>query len=321
MKRALVLSGGGAKGAFQFGALQYIYERLIEGKTSCYFNIIAGVSVGALNGVMLAMNGFEQTKRIWQEISNDKVYRGELRTIPAILKIAFGSTSVLSNDPLKSMIDRYVDLRKIDDSCDFRFGAVTLNDGEYHSFSPKDFNNNRDFRAAILASTVMPVIWPPVPQVKDISAKIYRDLVDGGIRNISPLGDVIDEDPDEIVIINCNAAQLPFDKTAASNIFNIAKRSLAEIATNEIFRSDLKEYMKVNYLVQKAAEQGVRIPKKNDQEKYYKEFKTYLIQPDRSLGDALDFSSSTVKSRIALGYEKASEVFLNVNKPDLASGE
>src|SRR4051794_4773691 len=49
MKRALVLSGGGLKGAFQAGA---IYHLIVH--RSCDFSEIAGVSVGSLNAVILA---------------------------------------------------------------------------------------------------------------------------------------------------------------------------------------------------------------------------------------------------------------------------
>ena len=51
-KTALVLSGGGSKGAFQFMAEKYARE--VKGYQ---WDIIAGVSVGALNGMLLAMKG------------------------------------------------------------------------------------------------------------------------------------------------------------------------------------------------------------------------------------------------------------------------
>ena len=59
-KVALVLSGGGAKGAFQFMAEKYARE--VKGYR---WDIIAGVSVGALNGTMLAMGKYKQLEDIW----------------------------------------------------------------------------------------------------------------------------------------------------------------------------------------------------------------------------------------------------------------
>src|SRR2546429_5486094 len=49
MRRALVLSGGGAKGSWQVGACQHlILER------GLWFDVIAGVSAGAVNAATLA---------------------------------------------------------------------------------------------------------------------------------------------------------------------------------------------------------------------------------------------------------------------------
>ena len=59
-------------------------------------------------------------------------------------------------------------------------------------------SNDIGFKKAVLASTAIPIIWPPTEVPPS-----YKDMVDGGLRNISPLGDVLDSDPDEIIIINC----------------------------------------------------------------------------------------------------------------------
>ena len=57
-KTALILSGGGAKGAFECGAEKYARE--VKGYN---WDIIAGVSVGALNGGMLAMKKYDRLYR------------------------------------------------------------------------------------------------------------------------------------------------------------------------------------------------------------------------------------------------------------------
>ena len=43
----LVLSGGGARGAYEVGVLQYVREQI---KRTCHFHVITGSSVGAING-------------------------------------------------------------------------------------------------------------------------------------------------------------------------------------------------------------------------------------------------------------------------------
>ena len=58
----LVLEGGGAKGAYQIGAWKALKEAGIHVKG------IAGTSVGALNGALIAMDDFEKAERIWEKI-------------------------------------------------------------------------------------------------------------------------------------------------------------------------------------------------------------------------------------------------------------
>ncbi len=58
----LVLEGGGARGAYQAGVLKALFEAGFK------FDGVAGTSVGALNGVMVAQNRFEDSIKIWNEI-------------------------------------------------------------------------------------------------------------------------------------------------------------------------------------------------------------------------------------------------------------
>ncbi|HEV8506730.1 MAG TPA: patatin-like phospholipase family protein [Chitinophagaceae bacterium] len=211
MKRALVLSGGGAKGAFQVGALEYIRENK---PTFFDFSIIAGVSVGSLNAVMLAQNKFAELQKLWTEISNGKVYTGTMpqgffEYLWLVIKILFGARSILGIGPLMQQIENDVDLADI--KVDYRCGFVSLVTGEYIPCKHTDFgNDNENFRKAILASSSMPIIWEPVKDVK-VHAEVYQQLVDGGVRNVSPLKDVIVDNPDEIIIINCSTKNLQED--------------------------------------------------------------------------------------------------------------
>src|SRR5512143_1220139 len=97
-KTALVLSGGGAKGAFQVGAEKYARE--VKGYR---WDVIAGVSVGALNGAMLAMGKYQRLFDIWNTISNDRVYTGGFNLL-SIIKLIFGAKSFYGNEPLRRML-------------------------------------------------------------------------------------------------------------------------------------------------------------------------------------------------------------------------
>ena len=62
-KRALTLCGGGAKGAYEIGAVRALYELGEK------FDIITGTSIGALTGAMLVQDDAEQLNRLWEGLS------------------------------------------------------------------------------------------------------------------------------------------------------------------------------------------------------------------------------------------------------------
>jgi len=285
---ALVLSGGGAKGAFQFMAEKYARE--VKGY---HWDVIAGVSVGAFNATMLAMGKYQRLEELWQNISNDQVYSGKLN-LWALLKIAFGAKSVYSNKPLKRLLHKEYEPEKI--NADLRIGTVSLQSGEYVSFRVSD----PGFEYAIVASTAIPVVWEPV----FVSAE-YQDMVDGGVRNVSPLGDVLESDPDEVVVINCSPEAPPVLNHPLGNALDIGIHAL-DLALNEIFITDLREFQRINRNVKEAQVQGAVLTKENG--KAYKHYECKVIQPDESLGDTLDFSTRAILMRMDAGWEKARQV-------------
>ena len=149
-KIALILSGGGAKGAFQCGAERYTRE--VKGY---HWDIIAGVSVGALNGAMLAMGKYQRLYEVWNTISNDQVYRGGFN-LAGMLQLLVGKKSFYTNDPLWRLLQAELEPDKI--TVDLRIGAVSLLTGDYVQFT----KDSPDLTKAILASTIMPVIWQPL---------------------------------------------------------------------------------------------------------------------------------------------------------------
>ena len=128
-KTALILSGGGAKGAFQVAAEKYARE--VKGY---HWDFIAGVSVGALNGAMLAMQKYDRLWQIWNTISDGKVYTGGFNLWSAI-KLVFGAKSFYGNEPLHSLLKQELEVDKI--VTDLRIGSVSLVTGEYIQFNER----------------------------------------------------------------------------------------------------------------------------------------------------------------------------------------
>lgn len=291
-KTALVLSGGGAKGAFQLMAEKYARE--VKGYS---WDIIAGVSVGALNGAMLAMKKYDRLEHLWNNISNDQVYTGKMNLLNILWRLLIGARSIYGNEPLEKLIEQELAGGRYDVL--LRIGVVSLSTGKYEMLGPDDLPEH-EFRKAILASTAIPIIWPPT-----MINPARPDGVDGGLRNISPLGDVLDAEPDKIVIINCDPRQPAAATEPLDNMLAIGKRAL-DLAMNEILITDIREFIRINNNVQEAQAGGVLLH--NEAGKVFKHYEYELIEPDEVLGDALDFSPEKTKQAMDAGWEKAKEV-------------
>jgi len=130
-------------------------------------------------------------------------------------------------------------------------------------------------------------------------------MVDGGVRNNTPVGDVLDLEPDEIVIINCSREKPPNLPRAAANVLSIGMRAV-DIMQNEIFVNDMKEFLRINALVKEAEGQGTVLhhPRTSRPLKYYP---CVVIEPDVDLGETLDFSKQSVQTALRTGVRRARE--------------
>lgn len=68
MKTALVLAGGGSRGAYQIGVWQALREMEIP------IQIVTGTSVGAINGALIAQNSFEIAQKVWETIDTKMIF-------------------------------------------------------------------------------------------------------------------------------------------------------------------------------------------------------------------------------------------------------
>ena len=108
MMRALVLSGGGCKGAFQVGALQHLMVNLKK-----QYDVYCGVSVGAINCAHLAMypksegvTAAMDLHELWKNLETKKVYK---RWFPFGKLHALWKKSIYNSKPLKQMMHRELD--------------------------------------------------------------------------------------------------------------------------------------------------------------------------------------------------------------------
>lgn len=88
------IEGGGARGAYQIGAYRAIQEMGIEIKG------IAGTSVGALNGAMIAQGDTELAYQLWWDITPDRVFKLDSAEMQHITRLG------LSRESLPRLIQR-----------------------------------------------------------------------------------------------------------------------------------------------------------------------------------------------------------------------
>ena len=125
----LVLAGGGANGAYQIGAWQAMREIGVR------FEAIAGVSIGAVNGALIAADDFKAASEMWNNISLDKgVNFSEPLPDPENL-FSTKNWGVLFKEvvrnggfdasPVKDFISKYIDEKKVR-AIKIPFGLVTV---------------------------------------------------------------------------------------------------------------------------------------------------------------------------------------------------
>ena len=121
---ALVLSGGGARGAYEVGVLWYIFEELsrIRGAPP-RIDILSGTSVGAINACYLAAHlsdpvlGLRRLVELWTELEMTRVLGFGLKQIAAIPKILRGGgdtgSGLFDVRPMADLVQKEVSWRAV----------------------------------------------------------------------------------------------------------------------------------------------------------------------------------------------------------------
>jgi NTE family protein len=281
----LVLAGGGARGAFQAGA-----ERVLREEGGYRWTRIFGVSVGALNATLLAQGEYDRLLRLWQTIREEDVHRTFSWPRVAWRVAVGGRLGFYDNRPLRDLIREHGEGRPF--LVPAYAGRVSLVTGLYDTVN----SSEPGFFDAVWQSATMPVIWEPVGE---------RAYVDGAIRNAAPLGDALDQEPSEIVVV-LNAPKEIEPADPPRHIIAAARRSLAEIAINEIFATDVREFLRINALVRQAAEAGVILRRPTDGSPY-SFCPIRVVLPPEPLGHTLDFTPRVVARNLRAGIEAARE--------------
>src|SRR5258707_305107 len=182
---ALVLSGGGAKGAYEAGVAAVFVERGLP------IRLVAGSSAGALNAAMVADGRVDRLEALWRGLSRGRVY--SLRTRVLFAGLLPGWLTLLALDragslfdpqPLRELIDASLDLDRVRAS-PVRLLVVT---SDLARPEPRLFDNQSVTREALMAAAAVPGAFPAV-------AVDGALLVDGGLTGRAPVLEALAAEP------------------------------------------------------------------------------------------------------------------------------
>lgn len=195
---ALVLSGGGTRGAYEVGVWKALKEMRIP------IGGICGTSIGAMNGAFFLSQDIETIENAYLNIQmddlfevTDSVKRDKNLMSPENMHAMFGkfvSERGLSNRPLRELIVKYVDLKKIYDSpIEYGLVATDMNSRSALKLFKEDIPPEKlvDY---ILSSANYPIFKPVV--------KGERKMIDGGIMDNMPINMMIDRGFKRIIAVD-----------------------------------------------------------------------------------------------------------------------
>jgi NTE family protein len=284
VKTALVMPGGGARGAFQVGVLKAIAEMLPKG-TQNPFAIISGTSAGAVNSVVLASKARRfrvataELERVWANFRCHHVYRTDHLTMLKssmhwLSSIVLGGwlvgtpKSLLDNSPLRAVLSRSIRFPRIQDAIEngcleaiavTAAGYGSARSTSFFEASPDHASWARTRRVGVegdlhldhlMASIAVPMIFPPVR----IGGEYFGD---GAMRQATPLSPAIHLGADRILVIGVRdetADVAPgVDKPQAFPSFaQIAGYMLDTLFMDGLY-SDLERMTRINQLLDSVA--------------------------------------------------------------------
>ncbi len=185
MKKALVLSGGGARGAFQVGVWKYLQE------INWSPDLICGTSIGAINAAAIGSGmSVERLIDIWKTHNRSEIYR--LKALNFLKSALRGKSfqSVLDTTPLRTMLTRHLNIEALRQSpIEIVISAVELSSGRLHLYDQTAIEVDH-----LMASSAMPILFPWQP--------IHGELFwDGGVMANSPLFVALERKVEEIIVV------------------------------------------------------------------------------------------------------------------------
>ena len=275
-KVALVLSGGGARAAYQVGVVKAIAEMLPRDAANP-FPILCGTSAGAINATALAIyarsfsEGVRRLNYVWKNFEVEQVFRADTLGIARtgahwLAALAFAGLgrrnpqSLLDRAPLRKLLDELLPCEEIQASLDAgALRALSITASGYGSGQSVTFfqasegiksweRANRVGCAMpvtidhLMASSAIPLLFAPV--------RINREhFGDGSMRQTAPLSAAIHLGAERVLVIGTRREKVPSSVRPAIK----DNPSLAQIAGHvldsiflDALEADLERLQRIN---------------------------------------------------------------------------
>jgi len=261
-RAGLVLTGGGARAAYQVGVLKAVRE-LLGAPQANPFPIVCGTSAGAVNATSLAAQAddfsaaVDNLVQVWETMRCERIYRTDVAHIMGsgarwlasmMLLTRRNPISLLDNSPLRETIDRLLRFERIQANIDAgALYAVCVTASGYTSGQSVSFyqggagiegwERRQRIGAAVtlkveylLASAALPFIFPAV--------KVHREYFgDGSMRQIAPVSPALHLGADRVFIVGTGRQGDDLARARSSVYPSLAQ--IAGHALNSIFLDTL----------------------------------------------------------------------------------
>jgi len=274
--KALVISGGGSKGAFAVGVLTKLIS---EGEIK--YDIIGGTSTGALMSTLAYFGKIRELKEVYTTISTDKLLTQNS------IRQAFECGAFMDTARLEELVNKKVTkemFEKIKSAKLVYFATVCLETGEVVYFHLNDMKSDGDYKVfkifrheeyikAIMASSNQPILMPYV-RILD------KHYVDGGVRENIPIRGALYNGATEIDVISMTPKKVKYN-FKPDNLLSMISQTIS-IATDDVLYNDLELAERV------AKEKGIKIR---------------LFRPEERLPikDDLEFNPKDMEACLNLG--------------------
>ncbi len=247
MSRALVISGGGSKGAFAVGVLKKLFNEYPD----LDFDLFVGTSTGSLMVPLVALKEMDMLENLYSnQKTEDIVLTGRLGD-------RINDVSIFDASPLKKLLEKnYTDQRYdsikasgkkifITATCLQSQALVVFTTsgapGESANYEVKKIVNAEHFRRAVLASACQPVFMQPVKVNVNLPGDPEQQFqfVDGGVREYAGIQMAIDNGATEIFTILLSPENDAGSDTAElKDLFSILRKTI-DIFTDDVGKNDL----------------------------------------------------------------------------------